>query len=120
SLDATQTAVAEFMGEQVPLVAIPHRVVLAVRDIMILQNRFRKMPGKRSQSVLSRPGFVDALAYLHCQSETTGEGSEVLAWWESYAAGQVLPPLPTPMEKSGVKRRRRSRKRKEKTPAAAL
>lgn len=120
SLDATQAAVADFMGEQVPLVAIPHRAALAVRDIMVLQNRFRKMPGKRPQSVLSRPGFVDALAYLRCQSETTGAGIDVLAWWESYAAGQVLPPLPTSMEKTAEKRRRRSRKRKEKTPAAVL
>ena len=120
SLDATQAAVADFMGEQVPLVAIPHRVALAVRDIMILQNRFRKMPGKRPQSVLSRPGFMDALAYLRCQSEMTGEGADVLAWWEKYAADQTLPPLPTHMEKTGEKRRRRSRKRKVKAPAATL
>lgn len=120
SLDATQAAVADFMAEQVPIVAIPHRVALAVRDIMVLQNRFRKMPGKRPQSVLSRPGFMDALAYLRCQSEMTGEGAEVLAWWERYSAGQTLPPLPTHMEKTGEKRRRRSRKRKVKTPAASL
>ena len=78
SLDATQAAVAEFMEEQVPLVAIPHRMALAVRDIMILQNRFKKIPGKRPQSVLARPGFMDALAYLRCKSEATGEGAMFL------------------------------------------
>ena len=116
SLDATEAAVAELMGEQVPVVAIPHRVVLAVREIMILQNRFRKMPGKRPQSVLSRPGFMDALAYLRCKSETSGEGSDVLCWWECYAVNQTIPPLPVQME--GGEKRKRRRKRKVKTPPA--
>jgi len=120
SLDATQAAVAGFMGEQAPLVAIPHRVALAVRDIMTLQNRFRKMPGKRPQAVLSRPGFMDALAYLRSKSDATGEGSTVLAWWESYAADQVLPPLPVQMAVKGNRPRKRRRKRKGRTTAAIV
>jgi len=119
-LDSIQAAVADFMAEQASLVAIPHRVALAVRDIMVLQHRFRKMPGKRPQSILARPAFPDALAYLLCQSETTGEGSDVLAWWESYAKDQVLPP--TEMQKDTVAQRpkKRRRRRKGRAPATSL
>lgn len=107
-LDATQTALADFMEEQAPLVAIPHRVALAVRDIMALQFRFRKMPGKRPQSVLARPNFPDALAYLRCQSEMTGEGTDILTWWECYEKNQVIPPAAP--QKAGPGKRRRRRK----------
>jgi len=119
-LDATQTAVADFMGEQAPLVAIPHRVALAVRDIMILQYRFRKMPGKRPQSVLARPNFPDALAYLLCQSETTGEGADCYAWWESYAKEQVLPPAAKQLDPAAQRPKKRRRRRKGRAPATSL
>ncbi len=119
-LDAIQAAVADFMGEQAPLVAIPHRVALAVRDIMILQYRFRKMPGKRPQSVLARPGFSDALAYLRCQSETTGEGADTFAWWESYAKDQVLPPAAMQMDSVAQRPKKRRRRRKGRVPATSL
>ncbi|MHC1697895.1 MAG: polynucleotide adenylyltransferase PcnB [Geobacteraceae bacterium] len=119
-LDATQAAVADFMGEQAPLVAIPHRVALAVRDIMVLQYRFRKMPGKRPQSVLARPGFPDALAYLLCQSETTGEGSDILTWWECYAKDQVLPPSVTPKDSAAHRPKKRRRRRKGRTAAPSI
>lgn len=118
-LDATQAAVADFMGEQAHLVAIPHRVALSVRDILVLQYRFRRMPGKRPQSVLARPGFTDALTYLHCQSETTGEGAEIFAWWESYAKEQVLPPAGIQPETVAQRPKKRRRRRKGRTPASS-
>lgn len=118
-LDAIQAAVADFMGEQTLLVAIPHRVALAVRDIMVLQYRFIKMPGKRPQSVLARQGFSDALAYLLCQCETAGEGADIFAWWESYAKEQVLPP--STMQKDPVAQvpKKRRRRRKGRAPATS-
>lgn len=119
-LDATQAAVADFMGEQAPFVAIPHRVALAVRDIMVLQYRFRKMPGKRPQSVLARPGFPDALAYLLCQSETTGEGADIYTWWQSYAKDQVLPPAALQIDTVAQRPKKRRRRRKGKAPATPL
>jgi poly(A) polymerase len=64
--EAVNAAVAELLGEQFPLVAIPHRTGLIVRDILALQNRLRRIPGKRPHGVLARPGFGDALDYLRC------------------------------------------------------
>jgi poly(A) polymerase len=118
--DATQAAVADFMGEQAPLVAIPHRVALAVREIMVLQYRFKKMPGKRPHSVPGRPGFMDALSYLRCRCEATGEGSELLAWWEKYAEKPVLPQVPIQKAEGGENRRRRRRKRRGQVPSTTV
>jgi poly(A) polymerase len=107
--EAVNAAVVGFLGEQVPLVAIPHRVGLAVREILALQNRFRRIPGKRPQGVLSRPGFSDALAYLRCQCEATGEGGKVPAWWERYTRENAMPPVE---KKAGAIREGRPRRRR--------
>lgn len=119
-LESIQAAVAGFMDEQSPIVAIPHRVVLAVRDIMALQKRFGKMPGKRPQSVLARPGFLDALDYLRCKSSVTGECEKILAWWESYSKDQVLPCGSEQKDDGGGRPKRRRRRRKHRAPAAVL
>jgi len=118
--DAIDAAVADFMTEQAPLVAIPHRVALAVREIMILQNRFGRMPGKRPQSVLARPAFMDALKYLRCYCESTGEGSDVAAWWEKYAENKVLPQVAVGREEGGDNRRPRRRKRRGRVTAPSV
>jgi len=115
---ALNEAMAGFLEEQVPRVAIPHRVSLAVREILALQERFRRIPGKRPQSVLARPGFADALNYLRCRCAVTGEGREALAWWESYARDKVLPPVAGEAEEPRPSRgRRRRRRRKPAAPA---
>jgi poly(A) polymerase len=112
--EAINSAVAGFLGEQAPLVAIPHRVGLAIREILALQNRFQRIPGKRPESIISRPGFTDALAYLRRRYEATGEGGKALSWWEGYAGENAIPPVDK--EKEAVRpakpRRRRRRKRK--------
>ncbi len=114
--EAVNAAVAEFLGEQVPLVAIPHRIGLAVREILALQNRFRRIPGKRPEGILARPGFSDALAYLRCRCKATGEGGKVLAWWELYSRENAMPPVVKEKEAAGTakprRRQRRRRKRK--------
>lgn len=115
---ALNEAMAGFLEEQVPLVAVPHRVSLAVREILALQERFRRIPGKRPQAVLARPGFGDAMSYLRCRCEIEGEGREVLAWWERYAQDKVLPPVSGEAEAPRPARtRRRRRRRKSAAPA---
>ncbi len=115
--DALNGAVAEFLGEQCPLVAVPHRVALATREILTLQRRFERMPGKRPHSVRGRPAFADALTYLCCRCQVTGEGAAVLAWWESFARDAVLPPPPVGDGAADQPRTRRRRRRKRR-PAA--
>ena len=111
--EAVSAAVAGFLGEQIPLVAIPHRVGMIVRDILALQNRLRRIPGKRPQGVLARPGFGDALVYMRCRCEVTAEERKVLAWWERFARENVLPPVGEEGERAGAGRPRRRRRRRK-------
>jgi poly(A) polymerase len=111
--EAVNAAVAGFLDEQNPLVVIPHRIGLAVREILALQNRFRRIPGKRPESILARPGFCDALAYLRSRCKATGEGGKVLAWWELYSKENAMPPVEKETEAGGAGRPRRQRRRRK-------
>ncbi len=110
--EAVNAAVAELLQNQSPVVAIPHRVGLAVRDILTLQHRLRKIPGKRPHCVVARPGYGDAAEYLRRRSEVTGEDTKLLAWWERFSAESVPPPADVRKQQpGGAGRRRRRRKR---------
>jgi poly(A) polymerase len=114
--EAVNAAVAGFLGDHVRLVAIPHRVGLAVREALAIQGRLRKIPGKRPQGVLARPGFNDALDYLRCRCDATGEGGETLAWWERFARENVLPAMAEEgkvVEAGKPRQRKRRRKRRK-------
>jgi poly(A) polymerase len=111
--EAMNAAVAGFLGDQVPLVAIPHRVGLAAREVLALQGRLRKIPGKRPQGVLACHGFDDALAYLRCRSEVTGEGGKILAWWERFARENIRPALEEEGEHGEAGRPRRIKRRRK-------
>lgn len=116
--EAMNTAVAGFLSTQAPLVAIPHRVGVGVRDILVLQHRLRRIPGKRPQSVLARTCFADALTYLRCRCEISGEGIKVFSWWDRYAREHILPQL-EPAEEASVARPRRRRRRRRSRAAQA-
>jgi poly(A) polymerase len=113
-LEAMNAAVAGFLSVQAPLVAIPHRVGVAARDILALQNRLARIPGKRPQSILSRPCFGDAMSYLRCRWEITGEGEKVFSWWERYSRENVMPQVEGREEGVTARPRRRRRRRRGK------
>jgi len=118
--DAVSEALAGFLGEQAPIIAIPQRIALAVREILLLQHRLAKIPGKRPQGVLVRSCFAEALAYLRCRCAVTGEGEKVLAWWERYSRDNTMPPVEPGVgdgETTPPKRPRRRRRRRKTAPA---
>ncbi len=118
--DAVNEALAGFLGEQGPIIAIPQRIGLAMREILLLQHRLAKIPGKRPQGVLARSCFAEALAYLRCRCAVTGEGEKILAWWERYSRDNTMPPVEPgtgETEEKSAKRRRRRGKRRKPAPA---
>ena len=116
--EAFNGAVAGFLGGQSPLVTIPHRVGVAVRDILAIQNRLRRIPGKRPEGVLARGCFRDALAYLRCRCEVTGEDRGILAWWKRYEQEHVIPSAEKREEKPEAGRPRRRRRRRKGKPSS--
>ena len=108
---ATDMAMAEFLGET-PTVQIPHRVALMVRQILAMQHRFRKAPGRQPQSFTARPGFTEALAYLRFRAEVTGEERELCTWWENFVREHPLPAGGEGDEAPPSSRRKRRRRRR--------
>jgi len=99
-------------------VAVPHRIGLAVREILALQQRLRRIPGKRPQAVLARASFAEAMAYLRCRCTVNGEDGTVLAWWERYARDSVMPPVEPSATGGETKKPRRRRRRHSSRKAA--
>lgn len=121
SQESIDMAVAGLIAETAPRVLITQRVAFRLREILILQNRFARMPGRKPQSVLSRPAFAEALAFLRFRATTDRLLMKTCSWWESYAAGIVHEAIPTSGEtspESGVRRKRRRRKRRRSAASA--
>jgi poly(A) polymerase len=117
-------AMAELLGELTRTVLIPHKVGMQVRDILSCQHRFRKTPGKRPLSFISRPFFTAALSYLHFTCSTTGDGMESYLWWKKFALSSQPQSAGEPGEKqepepSLAPTRRKRRRRKHRPPKAA-
>ncbi|QWV93486.1 polynucleotide adenylyltransferase PcnB [Geomonas oryzisoli] len=121
---ATDAAVAAFAGELTPTVSVPNRVLVTVRDILNLQHRFQKTPGRNGRGVVARPAFRDALQYLHFMEQLTPPKRSLAEWWERFAAQQAegVESAPHPKGEAaaaeGAKKKRRRRRRRRKPGGA--
>lgn len=112
-----EAAVADLMTETAPRVLITQRVAFRLREILVLQQRFARMPGRKPQSVLTRPAFAEALNYLRFRASSDHELMKICSWWESYSSGIVPDALPENRRQgekaagSGARRKRRRRRR---------
>lgn len=128
-LEAVTKAIFEVMSEQTQRVMIPKKVGLAMRDMYWNQHRFEKREGKHPRYFVHRPGFSDAFEYLRFKSETTGEKTELRAWWKEFIKANPVTPGEAAPEVNGRKglgrkeparpshRRRRGRRREGGPPA---
>ena len=119
---ATEMAIASFAGELAATVAVPNRVLIAVREILSCQQRFQKTPGRNGRGVVGRAVFPDALAYLGFLERLSPAKRSLSDWWQRFAAEQPPPTATeeatgeTPPEATAKKKRRR-RRRKKPAPA---
>jgi hypothetical protein len=116
------SSLALFMQEVAGRIHIPQRILMKLREILLLESRLVQTPGKRPQSVLARPGFSDAISYLHLQGERDRDLARSARWWERYAGeGVMVPPEHSPAATDAApgrkKRRRRRRRRGAPNPA---
>ena len=113
-------ATAELLGELSGTVLIPHKIGVQVRDILSYQRRFHKTPGKQPLSFISRPSFTEALECFRFACSATGEGMNILSFWERFvlenlpaAAGETAGRQEPSLTRSPVKRSRRKRRPKK-------
>jgi len=118
---ALDEACTILMEEVSRVISIPRRVSDRMRTILALQPSLHKMPPRRPASVIARPEFNEALAYLRLSATTKRELLTCLEWWEAFLLqAPALPSPETPQEetpgKRRGKRRRRRRTRRRSTP----
>ena len=113
--DSVDHALAGFMKETSETLQIPQRTVMKLREILLLEERLIKIPGRKPQNVASRPGFPEAVEYLRFKAGRDGHIEKVVSWWERYAGDGTAPQADAaatsaePRRKGRPRRRRRSR-----------
>lgn len=108
-------SLAAFMTELNGRIHIPQRILMKLREILLLESRLINVPGRKPQNVVSRHGFAEAMEYLQLQAEHDRELLKSVRWWERYAGDN-----PPPAEKLSAddsaepRKKRRPRRRKPK------
>ncbi len=110
-------SLALFMTETGGRLFIPQKTVMRLREILLLQQRLLKTPGRKPENVISRPGFTDALAYLAFSAVSDAPLNRVVSWWEHLAAGKSVATVPDGRQagREGGQKGKRRRRRKKKT-----
>ena len=103
-----------FMKEICMTATIPKRVGNLLYGILALQHSLHRIPPKYPSSMVSRPEFADAIAYLRLGAETRRENQHPLEWWNAFlleapSAACSEPPINEAPPKKRRKRRRKHR-----------
>jgi poly(A) polymerase len=113
---------AIFMEELCKTGRIPGRVGNQLRAILALQPSLHRMPPRRPFSIIRRPEFADAMAYLRLAAETKRENRTSLEWWDAFLLENpsVTSSEPAINEVPPAKRRRKRRRKHRHTPQTAV
>jgi len=113
-------SLAGFMTETAGRIFIPQRTVMRFREILLLQQRLLKVPGRKPENVIARPAFADAVDYLRFSAGGNASLVKTVSWWDRLAAarGGAHPAAEEETGGGGERpkgRRRRRGRRKPKT-----
>lgn len=109
------SSLASFMAELNGRIHIPQRILMKLREILLLESRLVNVPGRKPQNVVARHGFAETMEYLQLQAEHDRDLLKSVRWWERYA-GDNPPPTERPAadDTAEPRRKRRPRRRKPK------
>ncbi len=107
---------AIFMEEISEAVCIPRRVGDRLRAILALQPSLHRIPPRRPASLVSRPEFGDALAYLRLAAEAKREYRTALEWWDAFLLQAPSAACAEPSTNEAPTKRRRKRRRRHRRP----
>lgn len=108
-------SLALFMEETGGRLFIPQKTVMGLREILLLQQRLGKIPGRKPENVVARQGFADALEYFGFCAADHPTLEKTVHWWERLATvnGTETPAHAPPENGSDRPKRRKRRKRKK-------
>lgn len=116
--EAMYQAASEVSAAQQPLVSIPKRFSLPMREIWQLQPRLEQCKGRHPQRLIVHPRFRAAYDFLLLRAEAGETNRELAEWWTQFQ--QADDQERGQMTDGPVKRRRPRRRRKRPTkPTAA-
>ena len=121
-LQALDATCAIFMKEICKSACIPGRVGNQLRAILALQPSLHRMPPRRPYSIIRRPEFADAMAYLRLSTETKRENRTSLKWWNAFLLKTPSVPSSEPAnnEVPPAKKRRKRRRRHRRAPQTTV
>ena len=113
----TDAAIAAFMNEIATQLFIPQRTVMRLREILHLQYRMLKIPGRKPENVATRAAFPEAVEYLSFRAAKDKTLEKTLHWWQRFeinptSAGSDVEKIDRPV---GSRRGRRRRRKKSST-----
>jgi poly(A) polymerase len=114
--EAMYLASGDVSAAQHPLVAIPKRFSLPMREIWALQPRLEQRQGKRPHRLLAHPRFRAAYDFLLLRAEAGEVETELAAWWTRFQEtnGQGRTEMADGARSGRRRRRRRGRSATEK------
>jgi poly(A) polymerase len=116
------TACDEVLGRQLRRITVPKRFGLPMRDLVMLQPRFERRSGRRALRLLEHPKFRAAYDLLLLRAAAGEADPELAQWWtrlqEIPEQERVAEVEARPAEPGEAPARRRSRRRRKRTPTA--
>jgi poly(A) polymerase len=111
--EAMFLASGEIVAHQQPLVAIPKRFSLPMREIWDLQPRLEQREGPRPHRLLTHPRFRAAYDFLLLRAESGEADPELAQWWTRFQEvnGEERAKM------AGSRKRRRPRRRRRRAAA---
>lgn len=112
-------SLALFMEEISGRLFITQRTIMRLREILLLQQRLLKTPGRKPENVISRPGFGEALEYLRFSALDNAALGKTVHWWEHFNADKKPLPANGGEDFSGEAKRRKRTNRRRRRPQPA-
>lgn len=117
---ALQQAVAEIQAQQQGRIALPKRFSAPMREIWLLQPRFKRRGGKRAQRLLGHPRFRAAYDFLELRAAAADAPAELAQWWrERQRGGGERPAASDEPGSTGSSRRSKRRRPRSKRPSSS-
>lgn len=107
---AVQRATAVVLGECARRLSMPRRFAQPMREILLLQSRFRYRRGKRAERLLAHPRFRAAYDFLKLRAQTGEADPALVEFWTEVQAAPAAERAALFAGRGRSRRRRRERK----------
>lgn len=81
---AYQNAASEVISKQIKSISMPKRVTQSMREVWLLQSRFKRRVGVKPFRLLTHPRFRAAYDFLLLRAETGGAEKDLAEWWTKF------------------------------------